>query len=138
MDICQTVVAASGGAVTGAVGGSGAGRIAQAVAGAATGAAQTKAKEVVTGKRASAAEYIVNTAAGGLVGAATGPGAQHIKVAPEPKINHYLSQPNFALFDKSLATKVALGSVVRGAGPGMLVEGAFTYGGDKLIGIFGN
>ena len=138
VDICQTVVAASGGAVTGAVGGSGAGRIAQTVAGAATGAAQTKAKEVVTGKRASAAEYIVNTAAGGLAGLASGSGAQHIKQAPKGQITHYLSQSNFALFDKSLATKAALGSVVRGAGPGMLVEGAFTYGGDKLIGIFGN
>lgn len=50
--------------------------------GAATGAAQTKAKEVVTGKKASAAEYIVNTAAGGLAGIAAGSGAQHINQAP--------------------------------------------------------
>ena len=46
--------------------------------------------------------------------------------------------PYYALFDKSLATKVALGSIARGAVSGILIEGAFTYGGDKLIGIFGS
>ena len=136
VDICQTIVAASGGAVTGAVGGSGAGRVVQTVVGAATGAAQTKAKEVVTGKKASAAEYIVNTAAGGLAGIAAGSGAQHINQAPTPKITHYLSQPNFALFDKSLATRAALGSIARGIIPGLVTDMAFSESGDRLISLF--
>ena len=137
VDICQTIVAASGGAVTGAVGGSGAGRVVQTVVGAATGAAQTKAKEEVTGKKASAAEYVVNTVAGGLAGVIAGPGAQHINQAPAGQINHYLSQPNFALFDKSLATRAALGSIVRGAGPDLAFEVAQSLGGDYLISVFG-
>lgn len=114
-----------------------AGRTVQTLTGAVTGAAQTKAKEVVTGKKASKAEYVVNTLAGGAAGAWTGAGAQHIKQAVVPKIPNYLSQSNFALFSKSLATKAALGSVARGAGSGLLAEGALAYGGDTLIGIFG-
>jgi len=126
VDIAQTIVAASGGAVTGALGGGAGGKGIQTVAGAAVGFIQTAADDWVSDKKSSTMDYTVNALAGGLSGLLAGDGAQCLRGAKWPGINRFFEMDNFSLFAPgNINSRAVVKSMVRGVGKDMLTEGGF-------------
>ena len=123
VDVCQTVTAASFGAVSGAVGGSGVGRVGQIAANATLSAVQTAASDWQTGNKSSATTYLLNTATGAAAGWAGGTGAQ-VRQQAAGQIGKQIVRTTGPIISKQLIvnamTKASIVGVVRStAGSGI-------------------